>query len=323
MPQVLDYSAGFPGAANIKRAGYIGAVRYIGTPNNIKCTTAAELKDFTANGLGMALVFEQYATDWRGGWQAGFDNYRRARAHAIAVGFPANRPIYMAVDQDVVSPAEFQQALDYVRGARDAAGGDPGLVGVYGEHDVCHAVASWRGTSNDRLCDFFWQCRAWSGTPVRLFAGRHLYQQVGTVTVGGVGCDINDVLRDDWGQHAEDDMNVWDLVGFRPNNNQNIWDALKQIQDNQLADAARDAALANALAAATKNPAITPEALRAELDAAVKAHFPTAEEVAAAQRPYLLDVVREALGEDNATQAEAFVDAVVARLAGNTTPKEN
>lgn len=205
--QVLDYSAGFPGAANIKRAGYGGAVRYIGTPGNIKCATAAELRDFTANGLGMALVFEQYATDWRGGWQAGFDNYRRARAHATAIGFPATRPIYMAVDQDVVSAGEFQQALDYLRGARDAAGGDPGLVGVYGEHDVCHAAASWRGMNGERLCDWFWQCRAWSGTPVRLFAGRHLYQQVGTVTVGGVGCDINDVLRDDWGQHlAEDDM---------------------------------------------------------------------------------------------------------------------
>ncbi|WP_228122969.1 glycoside hydrolase domain-containing protein [Saccharothrix syringae] len=200
MAEVLDYSAGFPGAAAIRQAGYAGAVRYIGFPDYLKCTTRAELDDFTNHGLGMALVFEHYTTDWRGGWGAGAANYRRARDHANAIGFPPERPIYMAVDQDVVTEAEFQLARDYIRGARDAAGGYPGLVGVYGEHDVCQAV------SGDGLCDWYWQCRAWSGTPVRLFPGRHLYQRVGTVYVNGIAADVNDVLQEDWGQHTEDGM---------------------------------------------------------------------------------------------------------------------
>src|SRR5438128_2380509 len=55
--QVLDYSADLPGAARIKAAGYGGAVRYIGFPDRRKCTTSAELADFTAHGLGMALVY--------------------------------------------------------------------------------------------------------------------------------------------------------------------------------------------------------------------------------------------------------------------------
>ncbi|GAA3877680.1 hypothetical protein GCM10022243_48030 [Saccharothrix violaceirubra] len=213
MAQVLDYSAGIPGGAAIKAAGYAGAVRYIGLPGYTKSTTRSELDDFTAHGLGMALVFEHLASDWRGGYLAGSENYRRARQHATAIGFPADRPIYMAVDQDVVTNAEFGVALAYIRGARDAAGGDPGLVGVYGEYDVCAAVAAWRGPTGDRLCDWYWQCRAWSGTPVRLLDARHLYQRVGTVTVGGVDCDINDVLQDDWGQHLEDSVGVNDSLG--------------------------------------------------------------------------------------------------------------
>jgi hypothetical protein len=57
---VLDYSAGFPGAAAIRRAGYGGAVRYIGFPSRVKCTTAGELADFDRHGLGMALVYEDH-----------------------------------------------------------------------------------------------------------------------------------------------------------------------------------------------------------------------------------------------------------------------
>jgi hypothetical protein len=107
MAQVLDYSAGFPGAAAIARAGYVGAVRYIGFPSNRKCTNAAELRDFTLHGLGMALVFEQSITNWKGGRAAGERDARLGRNHANAIGFPSNRPIYMAVDTDVVSAADF------------------------------------------------------------------------------------------------------------------------------------------------------------------------------------------------------------------------
>jgi hypothetical protein len=54
------------------------------------------------------------------------------------------------------------------------------------------------------VASWFWQTAAWS-------RGRrttaHLFQHVGTVNVGGIACDINDVLSDDWGQHnAEEDM---------------------------------------------------------------------------------------------------------------------
>lgn len=198
MAQVLDYSAGVPGAAAIKAAGYVGAVRYIGFPTRRKCTSAAELADFTRHGLGMALVYEDTADDWRGGRARGREAGARARAHATQIGFPTSRPIYMAVDRDVVTDTEFAAAVEYLRGAAETLGGVQ-LTGVYGEHDVC-ARAAQAGAAS-----WFWQCRAWSGTPVRLFAGRHLYQRVGTVRVGGIDCDINDALQPDWGQHTMED----------------------------------------------------------------------------------------------------------------------
>lgn len=209
MAIVADYSAGKPGAKALKAAGFDGAARYIGfysagdsrTP---KCTTKAELDDFTANGLGMALVFESRADDWRGGYTTGHANYRIARNHANLIGFPSTRPIYMAVDSEVIGAANHAQMADYIRGARDAAGG-PHLVGVYGQYSVCQYLSSFGG-----ICDWYWQCRAWSGTPIQYFGGRHLFQHVGTVYAGPIPCDVNDVNRDDWGQHLEVETMDWE-----------------------------------------------------------------------------------------------------------------
>lgn len=188
---VLDYSAGFPGAVNIRKTGYRGAVRYIGYPDRRKCTTAAELVDFKSNGLGMALVYENNLTEWRGGYASGQSGGQRARNHANAIGFPDNRPIYMAIDQDVVSEVEFNTVVEHLRGAASAIGGML-LTGVYGEADVMDRVRSVHAGN------YFWQTAAWS-------RGRHaqanLYQKIGTVYVGGVACDENNVLEDDWGQH--------------------------------------------------------------------------------------------------------------------------
>lgn len=199
MAQVLDYSTGFPGAWTIRSAGYAGAVRYIGFPDRRKCATADELADFTANGIGMALVYENTLTEWRGGYGAGQAAGERARGHARSIGFPDHRPIYLAIDQDVVSAGEFEVMVDHLRGAGTTVGGT-GLLGVYGEAD---AIDRARDVG---VASYFWQTAAWS-------RGRrtsaHLFQHVGTVYVGGVACDVNDVLADDWGQHNLEDDVSW------------------------------------------------------------------------------------------------------------------
>jgi hypothetical protein len=205
LSQVLDYSAGFPGARNIKDKGYIGAVRYFGFPDRRKCTTAAELRDFTANGIGMAAVFEDTETTWRGGYSSGRLGATKARNHANSIGFPADRPIYMAVDQDVVKTGEFDTMLEHLRGAGSVLGG-PAHVGVYGEADVIDAAR------NAGVATYFWQTIAWSRTR-RTKAT--LFQYVGSVYVGGISCDYSDVLADDWGQHNwEDNMPDPNMAAF-------------------------------------------------------------------------------------------------------------
>jgi hypothetical protein len=99
----LDYSAGQLSGTAVKNAGYAGAARYIGFPDRKKCTTRTELASYTSAGRGMALVFEDTVTTWRGGYSGGRASAVRARGHADQVGFPSSRPIYAAVDQDVVS----------------------------------------------------------------------------------------------------------------------------------------------------------------------------------------------------------------------------
>jgi hypothetical protein len=286
MAQVLDYSAGFPGAVAIARAGYAGAVRYIGFPERRKCTNAGEVADFKNHGLAMGLVYEDDLTDWRGGFTRGQSSARRARMHATAIGFPENRPIYMAIDQDVVASGEFTTMLEYLRGAGTSLGGAQ-LTGVYGEADVIDrardaGVASW-----------YWQTAAWSRTRK---TSCHLYQKIGSVLVGGISCDVNDVILPDWGQYSDGQggllvasaaevqdiakataREVWNLVipASGPNGealNYRTFDYLlySNIFANQIP---------TLLEAVTNDPDITKEALQGMM--------PSAEEIADQIRPGL------------------------------------
>lgn len=307
---VLDYSAGKPGAAAIRRAGYGGAVRYIGFPSRAKCTNAGELADFDRHGLGMALVYEDHTEDWLGGFWQGRAAGARARTHANQIGFPSDRPIYMAVDRDVATGGEFATMVEYLRGASQTVGG-VGLTGVYGEYDVCvraqqAGVARW-----------FWQCRAWSGTPVKLFPGRHLYQRVGTVAVGGINCDINDVLQPDWGQHTEDDVAAKDVFTYRIKRqgsslggDTTLGAVVANMDRAWEMQNARDQAILAAIAA---EKGIAPEALNTMIDDAVAAHAPAPDEVVAAQRDLIEAAVRDVMPEE---QADRIVAKILQQLNG-------
>jgi Domain of unknown function (DUF1906) len=196
---VLDYSAGFPGGANIKRAGHLGVVRYGGYPDRPKCITRSELADLDDHGLGVAIVHENKADDWRGGLRAGRDGAKRTRDHCNSIGLPVDLPVYMAIDQDVVRSGEFGIMIDYLWGAAGSLGG-PSKVGVYGEADVIDRA---RGAG---VATYFWQTAAWSKG--RRALNIDLFQKVGAVTVGGVECDVSEVLSPDWGQHNVEDRSM-------------------------------------------------------------------------------------------------------------------
>jgi hypothetical protein len=192
--QGLDYSAARLSGAAIKQAGYDFVIRYVGTPGRTKNITAFEYADLTAAGVAVALVYEDQAQDALRGYPAGEAAARAARADADSIGFPADRPIYFAVDW-VATWAEMPAIIDYLSGAAGALG--VGRVGVYGFQATIQAAMVGRAAR------WFWQCGARSA----LVPGTHLYQHNNdNTTVSGITCDVNDALAPDFGQTTGDAM---------------------------------------------------------------------------------------------------------------------
>ncbi|MEC3975078.1 glycoside hydrolase domain-containing protein [Amycolatopsis sp. H20-H5] len=191
MATALDYSAGRPRAAAVRDARHDGVIRYVGTPGRTKNITRAEYADMVAAGRGVALVYENHAGDAAGGYAGGQAAARAARADADAIGFPADRPVYFAVDSDQVTRDQFTAVMAYLDGAASILGGRE-LVGVYGEFDVIEMAVGAHAR-------YGWQTAAWS-------TGKHstkaaLYQRLGQIYVGGIQVDVSDILAPDWGQH--------------------------------------------------------------------------------------------------------------------------
>ncbi|MEU5847427.1 DUF1906 domain-containing protein [Saccharopolyspora shandongensis] len=187
----LDYSAGVPLAAAVKRADFDFVVRYVGTPGHRKNITPAEYRDMTGAGVGVALVFENRAGDALAGRDAGARNAHAALEDANSFGWPADRPIYFAVDQDITTESQMRTVVEYLHGAGDVLGVD--RIGVYGEADVIDRA------QRDGVARWFWQTRAWSRG--RISPHAHVVQQTETVRVDGVECDVNTTDRPDIGQH--------------------------------------------------------------------------------------------------------------------------
>jgi hypothetical protein len=206
MATILDYSAGYPSPAAIKRAGHSGAIRYLrkrGT-SGVRPVTAAERQGFEQHNLDLALVYQAIATTFITGGST--PNITQARANGVAdaqwaleqaraVGIPNPRCIYFAADQDIELSREMPAVKAYLSGAASVLG--VGRVGIYGEYDVLEQCIP-------EYARWGWQTAAWSRG--QRSAKRHLFQRVGQVTVDGILVDINDVHRPDFGQiNLEDD----------------------------------------------------------------------------------------------------------------------
>src|ERR1700758_526591 len=188
-----DYSAGRPGGAALRAAGFSGAIRYLFAGSAGKLITAAEYADLVANGLDVLCVVERGTTDADGGYTAGESTAQAALACARALGIPDDVVICAANDK----PGYSQADVDYVRGFRDVLG--LGRTGAYGSGPyvaLCatQSVASWlwqSGKSPARTGTTgivsAWQRNGTAGdasdgpaTPT-------------TITVAGVPCDVNNI----------------------------------------------------------------------------------------------------------------------------------
>jgi hypothetical protein len=179
----LDYSAAKLSGATIKAAGYGGSIRYIDAPNRLttKHTNKAEFDDHIREGLAVRLVMQTTTTASDGGFAVGVDHAQRALAGANYLGYQG--PIYFTNDRTTVpNPAAWTA---YLNGAASVLGW--AWVGAYGFANAMDIA------NQSTPCRHFWQ--AGRRSDVRSFV--QFWQDNNTqVTVGGVLCDRNLILRD-------------------------------------------------------------------------------------------------------------------------------
>ncbi|UYP20031.1 DUF1906 domain-containing protein [Rhodococcus sp. Z13] len=197
---IVDYSAAVPSASAIRRAGHIGAIRYVSDPRpdaawmKAKPLTAWEADALTDSGLEVVSCY-QYGkgatADWRGGLEAGVRHARRGLELHRAAGGPANRPIYASIDDNPTFEQFTTLIAPYLVGWQQVVGA--ANLGVYANSPTI----DWASAAG--LGAFFWQ-HDW-GTPKGYVHPRaNLHQIPGEVRIDGIGVDINHVLTPDYGQ---------------------------------------------------------------------------------------------------------------------------
>lgn len=181
----LDSTSEVPTAAH-RSAGSSFAVRYL-TRYAPKALTETEVRNYKASGLGLAVVFEDGAQNALGGLDRGKADAEFASNQARALGMPAERPIYFAVDFDTGASPERTDA--YFDGVAAVLGKQ--CSGAYGGFEVVRHQF-------DRGFHWGWQTLAWSGSALDVRA--QLYQFSINHHVGGVGVDYNHAYYQDYGQ---------------------------------------------------------------------------------------------------------------------------
>lgn len=196
----LDYSAGRPDGAAVIAAGYGFVARYLdnGLRGRVNVTTA-ELANMQRHGVAVVFVWESAATRAAAGRDAGVADARAADAAATTAGAPG-AVIYFAVDYDIpdAAPASTdpRAKLGTVAAYFDGVTSVLGVrrTGVYGGYWAVSRIL------DAGLATYAWQTAAWSGSNVDTRI--HLYQRIGTVTVDGVACDVNEARRVYFGQYG-------------------------------------------------------------------------------------------------------------------------
>jgi hypothetical protein len=195
----LDYAGGRPGGAAIKAAGFSFVVRYLtsgGVELPGKLLTPAEMADLAAHDVMVACNYEKAADRMLDGYAAGVSDAQEATAVCLSLGHPSTHAAYFSADFDA-TPAQQAEIDDYLRGCASVIGLD--RVGIYGGYWVVKRCL------DNHTATWAWQGSGWSPRnpdgSVLIDHRAHIFQRLGTVTVGGVECDVNEALQPDFGQH--------------------------------------------------------------------------------------------------------------------------
>ena len=198
---LLDYAAGVLSANALKGAGAAGAIRYVsdrrpggqwmlGKPMQL-----AEARDLYQNGLKIVSCYQygkQDSADWLGGQPAGIQHAKRGWQLHTAAGGPVAAPVYASIDDDPSFDQYKQQVAPYLRGWEQVLGHN--RVGVYANSKTI----DW--ALHDGLGSYFWQ-HNWGSPAGFTHPAAHLHQvEIDKRSVGGVGVDVNYILKPQFGQ---------------------------------------------------------------------------------------------------------------------------
>jgi hypothetical protein len=200
---LLDYSAGVIPASQIKAAGAAGAIRYVsdrrpggdwmlGKP--IKVT---EARDLSGSGLKIVSCYQfgkASSADWLGGAGAGQHHAQRGTQLHAEAGGPANAPIYVSIDDDPSFDQYREHVVPYLRAWESVIGNQ--RTGVYANSKTI----DW--ALHDGLGAYYWQ-HNWGSPKGYTHPAASLHQvEIDKRSVGGIGVDVNDILKPQFGQWA-------------------------------------------------------------------------------------------------------------------------
>lgn len=200
---LLDYAAGVIPASQIRAAGAAGAIRYVSDrrPGGAwmlgKPIQLNEARDLNSNGLKVVSCY-QYGkggtADWLGGGAAGVQHARRGMELHAGAGGPAGAPIYASIDDNPSYGQYKSQIVPYLRSWESVLGHQ--RTGVYANSKTIEWAVQ------DGLGCYFWQ-HNWGSPKGYSHPAAHLHQvEIDKRKVGGVGVDINQILKPQFGQWA-------------------------------------------------------------------------------------------------------------------------
>ena len=198
---LFDYAAGVLSAADIKAAGGVGAIRYVSDRRPGaqwmlgKPMLLAEARELYQAGLKIVSNYQfgkQDTADWLGGQAAGIKHATRGLELHAAAGGPDTAPIYASIDDNPTFDQYKQQVAPYLRAWEEVAGKQ--RVGIYANSKTIE----W--ALQDGIGSWFWQ-HNWGSPRGFVHPAAHLHQfEIDAREVAGVGVDLNNILKPQFGQ---------------------------------------------------------------------------------------------------------------------------
>ncbi|WP_284819463.1 DUF1906 domain-containing protein [Corynebacterium rhinophilum] len=200
---IIDFSSGIPSPDAIKRAGHIGAIRYVSNKRpgaawmTGKPVTLQETAANAAAGLPTASVYQfgrAETADWKQGAAGAAIHAPQAISLHKAAGGPTHRPIYIAIDDNPTREHYTQFIRPYLQAFSKALSIAGYQTGVYGNYNTIE----W--ASRDGIGTFYWMHDWGSNGKIHPKTTIHQLPQSRQQTIENVIVDVNEVYASDWGQ---------------------------------------------------------------------------------------------------------------------------